>query len=155
MLTAVSDIVEVRAPRGELLVPLPMDHAAFEAARARLGGMLECSATMPERPPSEPVAELSRRVCTCAHVAPVGVGAPPPLHDDLHGIEVGGAAAPLRFAGSALAGGATVLIVLARADGGGLRASVHAEDTIGAQLLLDELRVELGGPTSPKGSPSS
>ena len=120
--------VEVRPTQGELLVPAPMDGAAFDAARARLGGMHLSTFLLPPRPAAETVSALATRVLRCMHASVV-----PPLAAD----------APLRFAGAAIADGRPALLVLERhADG--LRASVHAEDAMGGPILLDELKAELG-----------
>ena len=120
--------VEVRPTQGELLVPAPMDGAAFDAARARLGGMHLSTFLLPPRPAAETATALATRVLRCMHASVV-----PPLAAD----------APLRFAGAAIADGRPALLVLERHDDG-LRASVHAEDAMGGPILLDELKAELG-----------
>ena len=110
-------------------------HSFFAAAflfdvsfvlRVRLGGMHESTGVLKPRPEGESPAQLAALLTRCVHAALVG------------GLEE----MPLRFSAAGLSDGQAWLLVL-QPEPKGLKVSVHADDAIGGNLLLDEVRAAL------------
>jgi len=105
-----------------------MAKEAFHKLRVRLGGMHESSCTLKPRPDGETPAQLAALLRRSLNAAVVGE-----LED-----------VPMCFAGAGVTNGEATLVLL-HAQPTGLKVSVNAEDAIGGNLLLDELRTALEG----------
>ena len=129
--------VELRPPQGALLSPAPLGIDAFEALRVRLSGMHESSAVLPaaafeasagggsaaSRKALPLLAATAQQHMACALV---GTSWP-----------------PLRLSAATTHDKKPVLAIIEPRDDGGVRIAVHAEDAIGGNILLDELRAAL------------
>ena len=154
--------VELTPRQADLLRPAPLPPTDFHKLRTRLSGMHESSAVLPPRPAAEEPARLAALVLRCVHAAVVGPvralapsrlpHAPPPRRPATSVLPPRSTqvarGSSLCFSSAGVSDDRPMLIVLTTSESVGLKVSVHAEDAIGGNILLDEVKVALAADDS-------